>query len=81
MFKNFKLNPLVDGRINKNAISIDKFIEYNKKIFEDIEELPNDIKFNIKNTSTYEFNYILNEVIPIILNKMTILFSLIILIK
>lgn len=78
MFKNFKLNPLVDGRINKNAISIDKFIEYNKKIFEDIEELPNDIKFNIKNTSTYEFNYILNEVIPIILNKMTILFSLII---
>ena len=78
MFKNFKLNPLVDGRRNKNNIDIDKLIQYNKKIFKDIDELPNDIKYNIKNTSTYEFNYILNEVIPIILDKMAILFSLII---
>lgn len=78
MFKNFKFNPLVDGRRNKNNIPIEKLIEYNKKIFEDIDKLPNDIKYNIKNTSTYEFNYALNEAIPIILDKMSILLSLII---
>lgn len=78
MFRNFKLNPLVDGRRNKNNISIDKLIEYNKKILEDIDQLPTDMKYNIKKTSTYEFNYILNEVIPIILDKMSILFSMII---
>ena len=78
MFKNFKFNPLVDGRRNKNNIPIERLIEYNKKIFEDIDRLPNDIKYNIKSTSTYEFNYVLNEAIPIILDKMSILFSLII---
>ena len=78
MFRNFKVNPLVDGRRNKNNIPIDQIIDYNSKILEDIEKLPIDMKYNIKNTSTYEFNYILNEVVPIILDKFSILFSLII---
>ncbi|MDN4762904.1 hypothetical protein QYP21_03045 [Clostridioides difficile] len=78
MFRNFKLNPLVDGRRNKNNIPIDKLIEYNQKLFEDIEQLPIDMKYNLKRTSTYEFNYMLNEVIPVILDKMSILFSLLI---
>lgn len=65
---------LEDGR----GIDLDKILKYNELIIKDIENLPIDIKMNLKNNTTYEFNYILNEVMPLILDRFSILLSLLI---
>ena len=65
---------LEDGR----GLNLDKIIKYNELIIKGIEDLPTDIKEKLKKNTTYEFNYVLNEVIPLILDRFSILFSLII---
>ncbi len=63
---------------NGDGLDLDKIIKYNEVIIKDIENLPIDIKVNLKKSTVYEFNYVLNEVMPHILDRFSILFSLLI---
>lgn len=63
---------------NGDGLDLDKIIKYNNIIIKDIENLPIDIKVNLKKSTTYEFNYVLNEVMPLVLDRFSILFSLLI---
>lgn len=77
MFKNFKDSPFYDKRYNLNTKNTDFTLNYINKILSEIETLPDYLKYNIKKNPSYLFNFSLNELIPILIDKFTTLFVLI----
>lgn len=83
MVKTYGFNPLGYGkkrpRKDKEVdISIDKFIEYNKKLIKEIDKLPYYLRYEIKKSIFYTFNYRISYIIPVIIEKLSAILSKII---
>ncbi|WP_160690110.1 hypothetical protein [Clostridium sp. C2-6-12] len=77
MFKNYKRNPFYDNRSNTKKKSFEDIIEYNNNIINDVEKMPNYIKYLIKKQSCYRMNFELTKLMSMILKKLSVLFYLI----
>ena len=75
LIKGCKNNPVY--KKNKK-ISINDIIEYNKNIFKEINKLPEDLKYDIKQTESYHYNYKLNILLPMLVDRLDLLFKLVI---
>lgn len=75
IMKECKNNPVY--KKNKR-ISINDMIEYNKIIFKEINKLPEDLKYDIKQTESYYYNYKLNILLPMLIERLDLLFKLVI---
>lgn len=77
MFKNYN-KSLFNGSkgVRKNKTMMD-FIEYNKNIIEDIDKLPEYLQYDIKKHNTYELIYSMTELMPIIINRLSAFFNII----
>lgn len=64
---------------NKKTLKMDEIINYNKKLFDEIEKLPDYIKYDIKKDSSYKYNYKFNELSKILIEKLSVLFSIVML--
>lgn len=75
MVKNFKSNPFYDSRYNLKNSTSEQIIEYNKKIINEIEKLPEYKQAYIKKSENYKFNYLLTKSIPVIIDKLSFLLN------
>ncbi|HBE9333771.1 TPA: hypothetical protein KNH13_001892 [Clostridioides difficile] len=72
MMETCRENPIYSNR----EIDIDDILNYNNIIYEKINKLPEDLQYEIKNTTAYNYNYNLNLFIPILVEKLDYLFKL-----
>ncbi|QAA30362.1 hypothetical protein [Clostridium manihotivorum] len=75
MLKDFTQNPLYDGRDSLDKVTATNIIDYNNTIIKDIENLPDYLKFFIKNDENFKFNYALSKYAPLLLDRLTLLFA------
>lgn len=75
IMKDCKDNPVY--KKNK-GISITDIIDYNKIILKKINKLPEDLKYEIKQTRAYDYNYKLNILMPMLVERLDLLFKLVI---
>lgn len=62
---------------SKNQLKLDAVINYNKEIIDLIENLPDYIKYIIKENSTYKYNYKILELSGMLLNRLSLLLTII----
>ncbi|WP_075809129.1 hypothetical protein [Paraclostridium sordellii] len=72
MMETCRENPIYSNK----EIDIDDILNYNNIIYEKINKLPEDLQYEIKNTTAYSYNYNLNLFIPILVEKLDYLFKL-----
>lgn len=72
MMETCRENPIYSNK----EIDIDDILNYNNIIYEKINKLPEDLRYEIKNTTAYSYNYNLNLFIPILVEKLDYLFKL-----
>ncbi len=75
MMKNFTQNPLYDLRSGNNKITSSTISQYNNYIINDINNLPDYLKLFIKNNENFKYNYTLAKFIPILLDRLSLLFA------
>lgn len=77
LFKIMILNCINNPIYKNKDISFKDILDYNENIFEEIDKLPNDLKYYIKNTMSYRYNINLNTVVPILVDKLEYLLKLV----
>lgn len=73
MIKNFKNNKIKNKK--EENLTLDEFINYNNKLFKLIEELPPQLKNEIKNTETYIRNKEINQLLLMLLDRLNLFFN------
>lgn len=73
MMNNCTKNPIY----KKREISFEEILEYNEEIFEKIDKLPTELKHYIKNTKSYKYNFNINTLMPILIERLEYLFELV----
>lgn len=73
MIKNFKNNKIKNKK--EENLTLDEFINYNNKLFKLIEELPSQLKNEIKNTETYIRNKEINQLLLMLLDRLNLFFN------
>lgn len=73
--KSYMESPLCDGRYTDPNFNSSKVVDYNTRTIDDVNKLPDYIKYFIKNTENFKFNYSLSKFVPLLLDRLTLLFS------
>lgn len=69
-------NNVIKQAKDIDKISLDNVIEYNKKLFKDIDKLPRRLKNEIKLSETFKINKELNILMEMLLNRVNLLFNI-----
>lgn len=75
MLKNYNQNPLYRINAKTSAIASSTISKYNNVIIDDIEKLPDYLKYFIKKNENFKFNYTLAKYMPILLDRLSLLFT------
>lgn len=75
LIKSYKESPLCDGRYTNPKFNSSSIVDYNNRTIDDVEKLPDYLKHFIKTSENFKFNYSLSKLVPILLDRLTILFS------
>lgn len=77
LFRIMILNCINNPIYKNKDISFKDILNYNENIFEEIDKLPNDLKYYIKNTMSYRYNTNLNTLVPILVDKLEYLLKIV----
>ena len=77
LFKIMILNCINNPIYEDRDISFKDILHYNESIFEEIDRLPNELKYYIKNTMSYRYNTNLNTLVPILVDKLEYLLKIV----